>query len=187
MRVHIVRIVRAEMAVPSSGRSGLPRVDTTTTGHRCWSTRRYHAWTKRITVPAAGSKANANDGCLPSRASPVACRWTGRRGDARARASARTTGRTRGVRTSSYGVGSFCRRGSRMKLAIYARYSSENQRDPSIADRSALEPEHDSRKSGARHRHSPQRALHRSSGVESAAVPEGSRHRQACRADESAV
>ena len=52
---------------------------------------------------------------------------------------------------------------------------------------SALEPEHDSRKSGAWHRHSPQRAVHRSSGVEPAAVPEGSRHRQACRPGESAV
>jgi DNA invertase Pin-like site-specific DNA recombinase len=52
---------------------------------------------------------------------------------------------------------------------------------------SALEPEHDSRKSGAWRRHSPQRAVHRSSGVESAAVPEGSGHRQACRTDESAV
>ena len=49
MRVHIVRIVRAEMAAPFSGRSGQPRVDSTTTGHRCWSTRGYHAWTKRIT------------------------------------------------------------------------------------------------------------------------------------------
>ena len=38
------------MAVPFSGRSGQPRVDSTTTGHRCWSTRGYHAWTKRITV-----------------------------------------------------------------------------------------------------------------------------------------
>ena len=52
---------------------------------------------------------------------------------------------------------------------------------------SALEPEHDSRKSGARHRHSPQRAVHRPSGVESTTVPQGSRHRQACRAGESAV
>ena len=49
MRVHIVRIVRAQMAVPYSGRSGQPRVDSTTTGHRCWSTRDYHAWTKWIT------------------------------------------------------------------------------------------------------------------------------------------
>jgi DNA invertase Pin-like site-specific DNA recombinase len=46
---------------------------------------------------------------------------------------------------------------------------------------SALEPEHDSRKSGAWHRHSPQRAVHRTSGVESAAVPKGSRDGQACR------
>jgi len=52
---------------------------------------------------------------------------------------------------------------------------------------SALEPEHDSRKSGAWHRHSSQRAVHRPSGVEPAAVPEGSRHRQACRPCESGV
>ncbi len=61
MRVHIVRIVRAQMAVPFSGRSGQLRVDSTTTGHRCWSTRGYHAWTKKITALAAGSKANANE------------------------------------------------------------------------------------------------------------------------------
>ncbi len=30
MRVHIVRIVRAEMAAPVTGRSGQPRVDSTT-------------------------------------------------------------------------------------------------------------------------------------------------------------
>ena len=93
MRVHMVRIVRAEMAVPFSGRSGQPRVDSTTTGHRCWSTRGYHAWTKRITVLAAGSNANANERCLPSRASGATWRWTGRRGDARARPAAGTSGR----------------------------------------------------------------------------------------------
>ena len=53
--------------------------------------------------------------------------------------------------------------------------------------RSAMEPEHDSRKSGAWNRHSSQRAVHRPSGVEPATVPEGSRHRQACRPGESAV
>ena len=66
------------------------------------------------------------------------------------------------------------------------REGSQRQRCPRPAW-SALEPEHDSRKPGAWHRHSPQRAVHRSSGMESAAVPEGSRHRQTCRADESAV
>lgn len=94
VRVHMVRIVRAHMAAPFTRRSGQPRVDSTTTGHRCWSTRGYHAWTKRITVLAAGSKANASDGCLPSRASPAACRWAGRRGAARARATARAAGGT---------------------------------------------------------------------------------------------
>lgn len=74
MRVHIVRIVRAEMAVPFSGRSGQPRVDSTTTGHRCWSTRDYHAWTKRITVLGASSKASANERCCSSHATPAACR-----------------------------------------------------------------------------------------------------------------
>jgi hypothetical protein len=74
MCVHMVRIVRAQMAVPFSRRSGQPRVDSTTTGHRCWSTRRYHAWTKRITVRTAGPKANANVQCRSSRVSPIACR-----------------------------------------------------------------------------------------------------------------
>jgi hypothetical protein len=73
MRVYMVRIVRAEMAVPFSGRSGQPRVDSTTTGHRCWSTRGYHAWTKGITVLAAGSKPSANERCRPSHPSSAAC------------------------------------------------------------------------------------------------------------------
>ena len=47
---------------------------------------------------------------------------------------------------------------------------------------SALEPEHDSRQSRARHWHSEQRALYRATRVESPAVPEGSGHREACRA-----
>jgi hypothetical protein len=93
MRVHIVRIVRAQMAVPFSGRSGQPRVDSTTAGHRCWSTRGYHAWTKRITVLGAGSKASANGRCRSSHATPAAYRWAGRRVNARARPPAGTTGR----------------------------------------------------------------------------------------------
>ena len=75
MRVHMVRIVRAEMAAPFSGRSGQPRVDSTTTGHRCWSTRGYHAWTKRITGywPPARRRTRTS-GVAPSRTTPAACR-----------------------------------------------------------------------------------------------------------------
>lgn len=62
----------AEVVAPFSGRSGQPRVDSTTTVHRCWSTRGYHAWTKRITVLAAGSKAKAGERYRPSRAAPAA-------------------------------------------------------------------------------------------------------------------
>ena len=72
--------------------SGQPRVDSTTTGHRCWSTRGYHAWTKKITVRAAGSEANANEQCGPARASPAARRWTGRRSAACDRPTAGTSG-----------------------------------------------------------------------------------------------
>jgi hypothetical protein len=61
--------------------------------HRCWSTRGNHAWTKRITVLAGGSKANANERRAPSRASGATSRWTGRRGNARARPAAGTSGR----------------------------------------------------------------------------------------------
>jgi hypothetical protein len=96
MRVHRIRIVRAKMAVPFSGRSGQPRVDSTTTGHRCWSTRGYHAWTKGITVLAADAKANANEKRRSSPAAwPPACRCADRRGDACARPPAGTSGRTR--------------------------------------------------------------------------------------------
>jgi hypothetical protein len=93
MRVHMVRNRPRGDGRSVLKTSGQPRVDSTTTGHRCWSTRGYHAWTKRITVLAAGSKANANERCLPSRASGATCRWTGRRGDARARPAAGTPGR----------------------------------------------------------------------------------------------
>jgi hypothetical protein len=46
------------------------------------------------------------------------------------------TGGARGVRAQcqARGSGSLVRRRPRMKVAIYARYSSENQRDASIAD-----------------------------------------------------
>ena len=66
------------------------------------------------------------------------------------------------------------------------REGSKCRRCPWTAWR-ALEPQHDSWKRGAWHRHSPQRAVHWPSGMESAAISEGPGHRQACFADESAV
>jgi hypothetical protein len=92
MRVHRVRIVRAYRPLRSQdGAASLELIQQHS--HRCWSTRGYHAWTKRITVRAAGSKANAKEQCRPSRASSAACRWT-RRGDACARPTAGTPGRS---------------------------------------------------------------------------------------------
>ena len=92
MRVHMVRIVRAEMAARFSERAASLEL-IQQHSHRCWSTRGYHAWTKRITVLAASSKASANERCRPSRASGATCQWTGRRGDARARPASGTSGR----------------------------------------------------------------------------------------------
>ncbi len=66
------------------------------------------------------------------------------------------------------------------------REGSEHRRRARSAG-SALEPEHDPRQPEARHRHPPQRAVHRAHGLEPAAVPEGPGHRQTCRAAESAV
>jgi hypothetical protein len=92
MRVHRVRIVRAYRPLRSQdGAASLELIQQHS--HRCWSTRGYHAWTKGITVLAAGSKASANERCRPSRPSSAACRWTRRRGDARARPPAGTSGR----------------------------------------------------------------------------------------------
>ena len=48
---------------------------------------------KRITVLAASSKASANERCRSSHATPAACRWAGRRVNARARPPAGTAGR----------------------------------------------------------------------------------------------
>jgi len=91
MRVHSVRIVRAYRPLRSQdGAASLELIQQHV--HRCWSTRGYHAWTKGITVLAAGSKASANERCRPSRASSAACRWIRRRGDARARSPAGTSG-----------------------------------------------------------------------------------------------
>jgi hypothetical protein len=91
MRVHRVRIVRAYRPLRSQdGAASLELIQQHS--HCCWSTRGYHAWTKGITVLAAGSKASANQRCRPSRESPAACRWTRRRGDARARSLAGTSG-----------------------------------------------------------------------------------------------
>jgi hypothetical protein len=91
MRVHRVRIVRAYRPLRSQdGAASLELIQQHV--HRCWSTRGYHAWTKGITVLAAGSKASANERCRPSSASSAACRWTCRRGDARARSPAGTSG-----------------------------------------------------------------------------------------------
>jgi hypothetical protein len=93
MRVHRVRIVRAYRPLRSQDvAASLELIQQHS--HRCWSTRGYHAWTKRITVLAAGSKANASERCRPSRATPAACRWADRRGDACARPPAGTSGRT---------------------------------------------------------------------------------------------
>jgi hypothetical protein len=92
MRVHRVRIVRAYRSLRSQdGAASLELIQQHV--HRCWSTRGYHAWTKRITVLAAGSKASANERCRPSRAPSAACRWAGRRGDAFTRPTAGTSGR----------------------------------------------------------------------------------------------
>jgi len=93
MRVHRVRIVRAYRPLRSQdGAASLELIQQHI--HRCWSTRGYHAWTKRITVrAAAGSKANAKEQCRPSRASSAACRWT-RRSAACARPTAGTPGRS---------------------------------------------------------------------------------------------
>src|SRR5436190_15154131 len=133
MRVHMIRVVRAEMAASFSGRRGQPRVDSTTTGQRCSSTRGYHAWTKGITVLAARSKANANEQRRSSSAAwPPSCRCAGRRGDARARSPAGTSGGR--VKSSHKPPWSRIIRSKRAANEIYARYSSENQRDASIAD-----------------------------------------------------
>jgi hypothetical protein len=92
MRVHRVRIVRAYRPLRSQdGAASLELIQQHV--HRCWSTRGYHAWTKGITVLAAGSKASANERCRPSSASSAACRWAGRRGDACTRPTAGTSGR----------------------------------------------------------------------------------------------
>jgi len=92
MRVHRVRIVRAYRPLRSQdGAASLELIQQHI--HRCWSTRGYHAWTKRITVLAASSKASANECCRSWRATPTTCRWAGRRVNARARPPAGTTGR----------------------------------------------------------------------------------------------
>ena len=91
MRVHRVRIVRAYRPLRSQdGAASLELIQQHS--HRCWSTRGYHAWTKGITVLAAGSKPSTNEQCRPSRPSSAACRWTRRRGDARARSTVGTSG-----------------------------------------------------------------------------------------------
>ena len=91
MRVHRVRIVRAYRPLRSQdGAASLELIQQHS--HRCWSTRGYHAWTKGITVRAACSKASGNGRCHPSRPSSPACRWTRRRGNARARSTAGTSG-----------------------------------------------------------------------------------------------
>ena len=94
MRVHMVRNRPHGDGRSVLRTSGQPRVDSTTTGHRCWSTRGYHAWTKRITVLGANSKASANERCRSSHATPAACRWARRRVNARDRPAAGTSGRS---------------------------------------------------------------------------------------------
>ena len=68
MRVHMVRNRPRGDGRSVLRTSGPPRVDSTTTGHRCWSTRGYHAWTKRITILADSSKTHANEQCHSSSA-----------------------------------------------------------------------------------------------------------------------
>ena len=89
-------------AAPFSGRSGQPRVDSTTTVHRCESTRGYHAWTKAIWAMAAGAHAGCcfaqgrrvdRCGCADGCCAPCA------------RSIARAAGSARGVRSNRDRVG----------------------------------------------------------------------------------
>ena len=93
MRVHRVRIVRAERPLRSQdGAASLELIQqqqVIVAGQRGVIMR----GRRGSRVLAAGSKACANERCRPSRASPAACRWADRRGDARARPPAGTTGR----------------------------------------------------------------------------------------------
>ena len=59
MRVHSVRIVRAYRPLRSQdGAASLELIQQHS--HRCWSTRGYHAWTKKIWLVATGASATSD-------------------------------------------------------------------------------------------------------------------------------
>ena len=70
----------------------------------------------------------------------------------------------------------------RRRLAEGDRQDAERRRDRR-ADGRGVEPEHDSRTRGPRHRHPEQRAVYRTTDLEPSAVREGPGHRQAAGAD----
>ena len=88
------------------------------------------------------------------------------------RLDGRTRGRPRGSSDHSTNLQGL-RRGP---VAKADREGLESGR-PARSPRRPVEPEHNSRQPDARHRHSPQRAVHRAHGLEPPAIPEGSGHR----------
>jgi hypothetical protein len=130
----LVRIVRAKWSLRSQDGAASLELIHRQQLHRCESTRGYHAWTKGITGLAAGSTANASEQCRPSRTSRGRM-TTGRPTRRCLRSSACWRVRPR-VRCSS--------KPSRSRVVLskraanesrhLRRYSSENQRDASIAD-----------------------------------------------------